>query len=311
MSALRVSLFSKLHLNADTAVITVDAGKAQELLCYLLLNRERPHHREALAGLLWGETSDAQAKQYLRKALWQLQQALTAGQCAGLVHTDGDWLGINPAFPLWLDVTQLEQAYREVQCTPSAQLRPEQAQQMEDAITWYGCGLLEGWYQEWCLYERERLHHFYLVLLDKLMGYCEVTGQYEAGLLYGARILRDDSARERTHRRMMRLYYRSGRRTEALRQFERCATILHQELGVRPAQSTCELYETICADRPLPWPAPPPPRASAHPAIVLMAPDLPDLLRQLHDLQTTLHTLEHQVQRHINHLQQSIHPDAP
>ena len=37
----------------------------------------------------------------------------------------------------------------------------------------------------------------------------------------------------------------AGRREEALRQFDRCATVLHVELGARPGEETCALAEYI------------------------------------------------------------------
>jgi hypothetical protein len=89
----------------------------------------------------------------------------------------------------------------------------------------------------------------YLTMLDKLMGYSEAHHEYEAGILYGARVLLFDRAREHTHRQLMRLQYLAGNRTGALRQYERCLIALEQELGVKPARSTTILYDQIRADQ--------------------------------------------------------------
>src|SRR5438128_1039451 len=56
----------------------------------------------------------------------------------------------------------------------------------------YRGDLLEGWYSDWCLYERERLQHMYLAMLDKLMEYSESHQEYETGQTYGMRALRYD-----------------------------------------------------------------------------------------------------------------------
>ena len=50
----------------------LDGAKVQKLYAFLLLHRDRPHSRVSLASLLWGEMPEAHARQYLRKALWQL-----------------------------------------------------------------------------------------------------------------------------------------------------------------------------------------------------------------------------------------------
>jgi DNA-binding SARP family transcriptional activator len=112
----------------------------------------------------------------------------------------------------------------------------------------YGGDLLEGWYQDWCLYERERLQNIWLAILEKLMAYSESHDAYEEGMVYGRCVLRFDRAHERTHRRMMRMQYLAGDRTAALRQYERCRTALDEELGVEPAKRTEMLYQQIFND---------------------------------------------------------------
>ena len=80
---------------------------------------------------------------------------------------------------------------------------------IEDAINLYQGNLLEGWYQNWCLIERERLQQMYFIMLEKLMDFCEAHGEWERGQMYGSQILRYDNAHEPTHHRLMRLYYLS------------------------------------------------------------------------------------------------------
>ena len=50
-------------------------AKPLALLAYLVLER-RPHSRETLAGLLWGESPEVEARASLRQALKQLRDAL-------------------------------------------------------------------------------------------------------------------------------------------------------------------------------------------------------------------------------------------
>jgi DNA-binding SARP family transcriptional activator len=188
----------------------------------------------------------------LRQALWQLQGALDAPLEPGresLLMVLPDWIQLNPAGNLWLDVALFEQAFTLAQGTPGQNMDMHQAQALQVAVDLYQGDLLEGWYQEWCLYERERLQQLYLTMLDKLMGYSEATGGYEAGLEYGTRILRYDRASERTHQALMRLHYLAGNRAAALHQYERCVCALEEELGVKPARRTLALYQQLRADQ--------------------------------------------------------------
>jgi len=256
MPHLTITLFGKPSIRyGDDDLDGCEASKVQELLCYLLLHRNRPHARETLASLLWGNAcTTAQSKKYLRKTIWQLQTALNPFPALSegrLLLVEPDWIELRPISELRLDVAMLEEAYAAVKGMPGTKLDEDAALILDAAVRLYRGYALENWYQEWCLCERERLHQIYLILLDKLTSYSEARHAYEVGLSYGRLILQYDRARERTHQQMMRLYYLSGDRTGALRQYERCLRALEEELDVGPAHSTTTLYERIRQDRAL------------------------------------------------------------
>jgi DNA-binding SARP family transcriptional activator len=246
--------------------------KVQELFTYLLLHRHRALSREAVAAILWRDTLNAQPKKNLRQALWQLQSVVDAQVDRGepeVLVVEADWVHVNPAGTFWLDVAVFEEAYDVTAGITGDRLDPGRVDALVAAAGLYRGDLLEGCYQDWCLFERERLQNAYLTMLDKLMVRCLATGAYEAGMAYGERVLRVDLAHERTHRRLMRMHYLDGDRTAALAQYERCVVALRDELGVEPAQRTRALYDQICADRLEPEPrlagAPMPPDTSPGP----------------------------------------------
>lgn len=252
MSKFRVALFGKFSLySGDKQLSLLESRKAQELFSYILIHRNRPHSRESLVDLLWGDEPPAHPKKYLRQVLWQIQSAIDLHLGPAIdrvIAANTDWISFNPESCLWLDVDLFESAYESVQGVPGPQLGDQKAQSLLEATNLYKGDLLEGWYQDWCLYERERYRNMYLAMLDKLMGYSEATGNYEAGLDLGQRILRCDKARERTHWRLMRLHQLSGDRSAALRQFGVCVEFLQKELGVTPSKKTLDLRDQILAD---------------------------------------------------------------
>jgi DNA-binding SARP family transcriptional activator len=146
-------------------------------------------------------------------------------------------------------VAVFEEAYSRAQGIAGHVLNAPSADSLKVAVELYQGDLLESCYQDWCLYERERLQNMYLSMLDKLMGYCDAHHDFETSVMYGMRILRYDRAREHTHRWLMRLHSLRGDRTAALRQYERCIAALDEELGVKPAYSTVTLYEQIRGDQ--------------------------------------------------------------
>jgi len=253
MNTIKFYLFGKFSLEIDNKLVNkVEPHKAEELLCYLLLNREQPISREKVADILWGKIAENQANSYLRKALWQLQTTLgrLGLKKKQFLRIEDNWLQINPEFQLWVDAANFDEAYKLTQGILGRDLGEDQAQTISYALDIYRGELLDGWYNEWCLYERERLQYQYLAMLDKMMDYCEAHQRYEAGLSHGEKILRYDRAREHTHRRLMRLYYLSGNRTAALRQYKKCIDVLQEELEVEPSQRTRDLLEAIQLDKP-------------------------------------------------------------
>jgi DNA-binding SARP family transcriptional activator len=228
------------------------SAKAKELFCYLLLHRDRSHSREVLASLLWGDCPTSQSKKYFRQTLWQLQQMLhwdLARNVTRLLRVDDESLRLDSQPRLWLDSAVFEQAFVPVRGVAGEQINEQQARVLHDAVSLYKGDLLEGHYQDWCLFHRERLQNIYTAMLDKLMGYCEVRRKFEEGMAHGELLLRQDQARERTYRRLIRLYYLAGDRAGAIRQFQRCETALEQELGVPPSRRTLELYNQVRTDK--------------------------------------------------------------
>jgi DNA-binding SARP family transcriptional activator len=271
---------------SDRVVESPVPTKVQELFTYLLLHRHRSLSREAIAALLWRDTLNGQPKKNLRQALWQLQAVVDAQVDRGepeVLVVEADWVHVNPASAFWLDVAVFEEALDVTAGISGDRLDPGRAEVLVGAASLYRGDLLEGCYQDWCLFERERLQNAYLTILDKLMVRSLASGAYEAGMAYGERVLRVDRAHERTHRRLMRMQYLDGDRTAALAQYERCVSALREELGVAPAQRTTALYEQICADRLEPEPRPATPISPA----ASEAPSTQDL-EQLHRLLTEM-----------------------
>jgi DNA-binding SARP family transcriptional activator len=259
VTMLKVQLFGKGEASYDGLALDGFPGQqCHRLLCYLLLNRHHPHPRERLAAVFWAEYPTATSRTYLRTCLWRLRQALSdSGAPADeyLLCVD-DSLTFPNSGPYWLDVEAFEGVVNTCRSLPGDRLAPEQARDLESAAALYAGDLLEGTYDDWCLYDRERLRLLHLNLLCKLLAYHEGAGTYEQGLDYAQRILARDPTREKVHRQVMRLYWLMGNPVEALAQYRCCVQILHEELGIEPTAKTSALYEQMLHNRfdPSRWP---------------------------------------------------------
>ena len=119
-----------------------------------------PHRREQLAGLLWPDTSDENARSNLRHALWRIRKAIEAHQT--YLVADDLAIQFDPASPYWLDVKAINRV-AEQDNDPASLI---------DALAQYRGDLLPGFYDEWITLERERLHAIFErkleLLLDRL-----------------------------------------------------------------------------------------------------------------------------------------------
>ena len=306
MSKISIQLFGQFCVRRNEQVLAgFEARKVQELFCYLLLHRHQSMSRESLASLLWPDTTTAQSKKKLRQALWHLQSAL--GSQTEVVHdrllrVEPDRVQINAEADLWLDIAVFEKTFEFVQSIAGQELDAQKVQALQNAVQLYQGPLLEGYYEDWCLSAREHFQNMCLAMLEKLMSYCEVHQDYDAGILYGMRIINCDRARERTHRRLMRLHYLNGDRAAALRQYEQCAAALDEELGVKPSKRTVALYKQILTEQLVE----PEPTAEAQPAHGLSNSPPIEALDYLTQLQEFLANLQNQVQQGIQKVEQAL-----
>ena len=78
MACLSISLLGswRVLLNGEP-VAGFESDKARALLAYLILESDRCHRREVLAGMLWPERPERDARHSLSQALSNLRHVLT------------------------------------------------------------------------------------------------------------------------------------------------------------------------------------------------------------------------------------------
>ena len=272
MGTLKIKMFGSLQVGREEACGPREEGcasrhqsvprpcgrSAQALLAYLVLHRNRMHRREALAGLLWGEASEERARGALRTALWRLRRVVEPpGVPTGrrLVTTRQGEVGFEVGGDVWVDAMVFENVVAAALASRPEELGDDHAAQLEAALRLYEGELLEGFYDDWVLRERERLRALYLQALTCLMHGAAARGDLDVAIGRGRQLLLQDPLRESLHREVMRLYLRNGQRAQALRQFVECRRVLDEELQVEPMPETLALQREISRG-PLPGPRP-------------------------------------------------------
>lgn len=250
MPHLRLSLLGGLKAYLDDQPLTGFASdKVRSLLIYLVLEADRAHSRPQLAGLLWPDWSESQARTYLLHALANLRQLLHDKEAAHpFLLVTRHTLQFNLASHHTVDALTLA-AYLSTQ---NESFDRRRVSHLADALISYQSPLLAGFYldgcpefEAWLLLVRERLQRQVLDALQGLASYHESEGTYQQAINFMQKAVELEPWREEAHRHLMQLFAHSGQRIAALAQYERCVRLLRDELGVEPSNETVMLYQTI------------------------------------------------------------------
>lgn len=221
--------------------------KARQLFQLLLTQRGRWLQRDEIADRLWPRLTPEAALRDFKVALNALNKAIepqrSADDVFAYVVREGAAYRLRPEADVWVDAIEFERACETGLRSNDVDLA---IAALRAALTWYrGDYLPDALYEDWASEERERLLSLYLRAADKLAGLLSERGEFEETLDICQAILARDACWERAYRLIMTAHARQGNRPLALRAYQRCVTILRDELGVEPSATTTALYQKI------------------------------------------------------------------
>src|SRR4051794_18755390 len=166
MERLSVALFGPPQvIRAGRPIVGFESNKVWALLAYLIVESDRPHQRDALAGMLWPDQPDPVARHNLRQALANLRQVIGDAQAnPPFLSITRATIQFNVASAYDLDVSTLV-AYLDA-CARHAHQQPDScavcARQRHHAIALYRGSFLDQFFvhdsvtfDEWIFLKRE------------------------------------------------------------------------------------------------------------------------------------------------------------
>jgi DNA-binding SARP family transcriptional activator len=232
-SAPRINLLDgfSLDLGGMTTASGEDLPRAvQRVVAHLCLTGRPP--RALIAGRLWPDVPEHQAQGSLRSALWRLHKV-----APGLIQASGATLSL--ARGVRVDVQELGEWAVRVK-DPTSCL--EDVEVPDSGLTGE---LLPGWYDDWVLWERERLRQLRLHALEQVAGRLAAAGRHGEALQAAYAAVRAEPLRESAHRAVVRVHLLEGNVQEALRAFDHLRALLDDELGVEPSQLMLRLVKDV------------------------------------------------------------------
>jgi DNA-binding SARP family transcriptional activator len=218
------------HVLFGSRVIDVP-DSSMRLLVFIALHPGRVDRRFA-AGSLWPNGDDDRAAGNLRSALWRLK-----GTNVEILHAEKFALWLNPSTAV--DLREIDHwAGRMIEGRVGAEdLRVPQLG--GDAMD-----LLPGWYDDWVIFERERLRQRLLHALEALSRKLVDTRQYAEAIEVALMAVSGEPLRESAHRALLEAHFAEGNLGEARRLFRDYRSLIRKELGVEPGRELATLVET-------------------------------------------------------------------
>jgi adenylate cyclase len=243
----RLELLGRFELcSAAGEAVNLSGKKIQALVAYLAVEGRRTHTRDRLAALLWGEMGDERSRHNLRQALSKIRRG-----CEELLVADGETIRLNDAI-CDVDTREFERS-----------VRSGEIEELQRGLALYRHDLLEGFtlredvFDDWLSEARRHLRQLACGAIERLVASLTEQDQLDEAMDLVRRRLAFDPACEEAHRYLMQFLNQSGRRSEALRQYELCVLALQRELGAQPASETTAVYESIrdggSTSRPAPF----------------------------------------------------------
>jgi DNA-binding SARP family transcriptional activator/class 3 adenylate cyclase len=223
--------------------------KARQLFKLLLTRSRRRLTKDEAMELLWPESDPEAAAINLRSVVHAIRRAFETSRLPGSADAlivDRDSIGLAPNLGIWVDADAFEQALAQ------AQHAADPLPLFQEANALYtGDYLPEDVYEEWTTERREALKRAWAGLQLDLAKRLEQEDDLEAAVTAYERLLQTDPCDERAAQELIRVHGQRGRRSDALRVYQRLVESLRADLAVEPSEKTVQLYRQAAAGEPL------------------------------------------------------------
>ena len=252
---LRVRLFGKEEITYGEIPILHGRNtitKAMKLLLILLHSGEKGITRNKLLVNLYGREEALDAANNLRVLVHRLRKSLIE---AGLPEYDyidiekGIYRWKSP-MPVWIDALEMEKLIESANRESDEKNRIEM---LEKACRMYAGSFLQSISgDEWVIFEALRYKNIYSEVLRNVCEWKMCHGEYEE-VIELCELARDMYPFDEWQTMIIECYIAMNRYKEALREYEKTAKMLVEELGVAPSEKMLEQFRMMSSyisDRP-------------------------------------------------------------
>ncbi len=226
-----LSLLGAWRLRCGSTTVPVATREQRLIACVGLLGCR---HRSFLAGLLWPRSSETQAAGNLRTTVWCISHAFPHLLLAG-----PDTLELDDS--VRVDVAALQRHVARMYAQPEVRIPDAYMDHLSRAE------LLPGWYEDWVIFEQERIRQMRLSALELMARQHLAAGEPGRAVIAALSAVSIEPLRESAHLLLVQAHLAGGNRAAAVRAYTMFASRLESELGVQPSN---QLSDIVAAFRP-------------------------------------------------------------
>jgi DNA-binding SARP family transcriptional activator len=245
---LQVRFFGNFEIFCNGELLNVARHrKALTIFKYLLAHRERRVSQDHLMEWLWPKSTPYRARRSLNMAIWTLRNLLRecSADLKDCILLEDGYYRLCPTIRWVTDVEEFDLRFEEGRRVEDTN-RIETAAQYQKAIELYrGEYLLEHLYEDWTMFERERLSNAYMNMLEWLAMYYKETEHLRESIRICCRIMERERAHEKCHLLLTEVYVLLGLYGRASHQYRLFKRVLKSTYGMDPSVETKRRFEKV------------------------------------------------------------------
>ncbi|MEN8173070.1 MAG: BMP family ABC transporter substrate-binding protein [Chloroflexota bacterium] len=233
-----IRLLGQFDVRLNDQPVEIKSRSAQTLISYLALTAGMSHRREKLAGLFWPDSNEANARTYLRQSLWRLRKSFEP-----FSKSWEDYFQIDD-----LTITFLEESNYLLDSAEILKHKKTDEWAIGDLIKiigYYQGELLPGFYDDWVILDRERVHAAYDNKARILFNLLLEAKRWEDVIEWGENRNRFGFVPETIYRALMIAHACLGDQANIGLTFQRCQDALDRDFGIHPSSELEILYQQL------------------------------------------------------------------
>ena len=248
--AVKVSLTERISIEAGEVVVDEQRFPGRQgrlVFAYLLSARGRPVPKDDLAAALWGDEPPAKWDKALSVLVSKLRTLLNECGIDGasaLTSAFGCYQLTLPA-DSWIDATAADEAASAAESALAGDDLNDAVDNASTAAALARRTFLPGEDGQWVDEQRRELRATLVRALECLAEATRLVGDPAASVRTADELVALEPYRERGYRLLMQAQSAAGNDAEALRTYDRCRTLLAEELGAFPSPETEAIYLEI------------------------------------------------------------------